>query len=213
MNYLNLSKPIFLFMLFSFFINCSKEEQIKKTEILPTTLKVQTYANLSAPQSGGQGQPVAGSFTKFCFSKNEIVTDDSWDIAFRGTTILVNGGTAIGIADEPTRTGSGGVSTVDGIFTEVATAESLIFKQDGTSEALYAIPIGSGKGWYTYNSTTNIISPTPGKVYVVKTHDGKYAKMEIISYYKDAPATPDVTSLSRYFTFRFVYQPSGTGLN
>jgi hypothetical protein len=82
------------------------------------------------------------------------------------------------------------------------------FVQDGTNT--YAIPTGSGNGWYNYNSTTNLITSIAGKVFVVKTHDGKYAKMEIISYYKDAPATPDATALSRYYTFRYVYQPNGT---
>jgi len=82
------------------------------------------------------------------------------------------------------------------------------FAQDATNT--YAIPTGSGNGWYNYNSTNNLITPIAGKVFVVKTHDGKYAKMEIISYYKDAPATPDATALSRYYTFRYVYQPNGT---
>ena len=33
--------------------------------------------------------------------------------------------------------------------------------------------------------------------------------MEILSYYKDAPAEPDAyTSESPYFTFNYVYQPN-----
>lgn len=162
-----------------------------------------------APQTGGQGQPVGGAFTKFSFSQNATVTNDSWDIAFRGTTIVVNGGSAIGITDEPTRTGSGAVSIVSNTLSAVTTIPSAsTFAQDGTST--YAIPTGSGNGWYNYNATNNLITPIAGKVFVVKTHDGKYAKMEIISYYKDAPANPDATALSRYFTFKYVYQPSGT---
>ena len=34
--------------------------------------------------------------------------------------------------------------------------------------------------------------------------------MEILNYYKDAPANPTLTSLSKYFTFKYVYQPNGT---
>ena len=49
-----------------------------------------------------------------------------------------------------------------------------------------------------------------GKVFVVKTHDGKYAKFEILSYYKDAPATPDATSVGRYYTFNYAYQANST---
>ena len=67
----------------------------------------------------------------------------------------------------------------------------------------------NGNGWYNYSSITNIITPVAGKIFVIKTHDGKYDKMEIINYYKDAPISPDVNSLTRYFTFKYVYQPNG----
>lgn len=186
--------------------SCSKSDDPTPQS---TSLETKTFTNLNAPQTGGQGQPVGGAFTKFSFSENATVTTDNWDIAFRGTTIVVNGGGAIGITDEPTRTGVGAVSivsnTLDGVTAFPAAAT---FVQDGS--ATYAIPTGSDNGWYSYNPTTNIISPIAGKIFVVKTHDGKYAKFEILSYYKDAPATPDATSASRYFTFKFVYQANST---
>ena len=53
-------------------------------------------------------------------------------------------------------------------------------------------------------------SEIAGKVFVVKTHDGKYAKFEILSYYKDAPATPDATSVGRYYSFNYAYQANST---
>jgi len=163
--------------------------------------------NISAPQTGGQGQPVGGEFTKFSFSENKVVTSDKWDIAFRGTTILVNGGAKIGITDEPERTGQAAVSVVSGIFSSVTTMpESATFKQDAV--ATYAIPTGSGLGWYNYSNM--IVTPIAGKVFVVKTHDGKYAKFEILSYYKDAPATPVSTNEARYYTFNFAYQANST---
>lgn len=202
----NFFKSVLLLSIVSLLASCSKDDDTTPT---PVTLETKTFSNLYAPQTGGQGQPVGGAFTKFSFSQNATVTDESWDIAFRGTTIIVNGGSAIGITDEPTRTGSGAVSIVSNTLSAVTIIPSAsTFAQDGTST--YAIPTGSGNGWYNYNSTNNLITPIAGKVFVVKTHDGKYAKMEIISYYKDAPANPDATALSRYFTFKYVYQPSGT---
>lgn len=186
------------------FSSCSSDDSNNTV-----ALETKTVSNLSAPQTGGQGQPVGGAFTKFSFSQNTVVTDDSWDIAFRGTTIIVNGGSQIGINDEPTRTGVGAVSIVTSTLANVtAFPLASTFTQDGT--ATYAIPTGSGNGWYSYDQATNIISPIAGKVFVVKTHDGKYAKFEILSYYKDAPAAPDATSLPRYFTFKFVYQANST---
>jgi len=194
-----------LILVLGLFTACSDDENTPAA----TALETKTFTNLHAPQTGGQGQPVGGAFTKFSFAQNAVVTDDSWDIAFRGTTLLVNGGSAIGITDEPTRTGNGAVSIVNNTLAGVtAVPATTSFVQDAAGS--YAIPTGSGQGWYTYNSSTNLVTPIAGKILVVRTHDGKYAKMEILSYYKDAPANPDATSLGRYYTFRFVYQPNGT---
>jgi hypothetical protein len=71
-----------------------------------------------------------------------------------------------------------------------------------------AIPTGSGQGWYTYNGGAMVNTPTAGKIIVVKTSEGRYAKMEILSYYEDAPASPVNTDIARYYTFRYVYQPN-----
>lgn len=194
-----------LLALFIFTASCSSDDD--KNEVVPVvTTKV---SNIAAPQTGGQGQPAGGVFAKFSFSQNKLVTDNSWDIAFRGTTIIVNGGAKIGIADEPERTGSGAVSIVSGTFASVtAFPAASTFAQDAAT--VYSIPTGSGKGWYSYNADTHIISPIAGKVFVVKTHDGKYAKFEILSYYKDAPASPTQTSESPYYTFNFAYQANST---
>ncbi|REG90817.1 HmuY family protein [Flavobacterium aquicola] len=203
-NFLKLS----ILALILFITSCSNDDDNNETTPAVVTQKV---SNLSAPQTGGQGQPVGGEFTKFSFSENKVVTNDNWDIAFRGTAIIVNGGAKYNAADagEPARTGSGSVSSVSGTFASVTTFPvATTFKADGASA--YAIPTGSGNGWYSYNSTTHIISAIAGKVFVVKTHDGKYAKFEILSYYKDAPATPDATSLSPYYTFNFAYQANST---
>jgi hypothetical protein len=56
-----------------------------------------------------------------------------------------------------------------------------------------------------------VITATAGKVIVLKTADGKYAKMEILSYYKDAPAPVNpLRDIARYYTFQYVYQPDGS---
>ena len=185
-----------------FTVSCSDDD----TKAIPPVV-TKKFSNLAAPQTGGQGQAIGGEFTKFSFSEGAVVTTDKWDVAFRGTTIIVNGGTKIGITDEPERTGSGAISTVSGTFASVTTFPlASTFAQDVA--ATYAIPTGSGNGWYNYSNT--IISPIAGKVFVVKTHDGKYAKFEILSYYKDAPATPDATSVGRYYTFNYAYQANST---
>ena len=192
-----------------FIASCSNDDD-KKEETIPAVV-TQKFSNLYAPQTGGgqSGTPIGGEFTKFSFSENKVVTTDNWDIAFRGTAIIVNGGAKYNAADagEPARTGQGAVSTVSGTFASVTTfPATATFKMDAAS--IYAFPTGAD-AWYDYNDVTHIISAKAGKVFVVKTHDGKYAKFEILSYYKDAPATPDGTS-SRYYTFNFAYQANST---
>lgn len=185
-----------LLALFIFTASCSSDDD--KTEEIPAVVTTK-FSNLDASQT---------EYTKFSFSENKVVTNDNWDIAFNKTTIIVNGGTKK--ADtEPSRTGSGAVSIVSGTFANVTLYPAAsTFVQDGT--AAYAIPTGSNNGWYSYNASTHIISPIAGKVFVVKTHDGKYAKFEILSYYKDAPATPELTSVSAFYTFNFAYQANST---
>lgn len=167
-----------------------------------------TASDIHAPQTGGQGQPVGGPFTKFSFETGEVTdSETAWDIAFRGTTIAVNGGGLTGTSEEPARNGEGGAVIVDGLFAEVTSAASLTFAQD--AEGAFAIPTGSDNGWYNYNFMTNLVTPIPGKILVFRTHDGKMAKVEILSYYEGAPANPNgFTDASRYYTFNYVYNPN-----
>ena len=168
-----------------------------------------TVEDLHAPQEGGQGQPISGQFTKFDFETgSETNSETDWDIAFRGTSIIVNGGISLGTNDEPERTGDAGVYIFNGTMAEMVVVDTSLITQD-SSEG-YAIASGSGNGWYTYTGPpTYLISPTPGKILVFRTGDGKYAKMEILSYYLGAPENPDAFSdPSRYYTFNYVYQPN-----
>lgn len=205
MKRVHLSLAVCLFSTISFF-SCTNDDNTPTVQ----PVQSQTVKNLAAdpvtidPQTG---QPSAGTgkYTLFSLKDGQqIANSDSasnkWDIGFRGTTLIVNGGTI--------RSGQGGAYIHTGTFDELTSVpESVTFATDQSSSQL-AIPTGSGKGWYNYANT--IVSPIPGKVLILKTGDGKYAKLEVLSYYKDAPATPTATSESRYFTFRYVYQPDGS---
>ena len=170
--------------------------------------------NLPAPQFGGQGQPTSGPFTKFDFSSGSITTNETnWDIGFRGTTIIVNGGESMGTLDEPTRSGNAAVYIVNDIFSNVLQVEAGLFVQDSSNS--YAINIGSGNGWYNYTgSPEHLILPIPGRVLVFRTRDSGYAKVEILSYYYDAPENPNaLTDQSRFYTFNYVYQSDSSQTN
>ena len=55
--------------------------------------------------------------------------------------------------------------------------------------------------WYDYGFTSHLLEPKP-RVYAIRTADGRYAKLEIVSYY-----CPE--AVSGCLTFRYAYQGSG----
>jgi hypothetical protein len=188
--------------------SCSTDDELIPDQTQSSTvLPVQTFSNLFAPTSGPPPE-TTGDFVKFSFSTGQIVTSgDNWDVAFLATSIILNGGVAA--TGQPARTGIGAGSIISGTFENITTAPAdNLFNQDSATGN--AIPTGSGDGWYTYTRATNVVSPIAGKVIVIRTHDGNYAKMEILNYYLDAPANPIGTDPSRYYKFNFVYQPNGT---
>lgn len=178
--------------------------------------KVTTVQNLMADTIIGLtpiGQPYGtNKFTFFSLENNAVISSSDsattkWDVAFRGTTILTNAGSS-GL-------GNGGAFVQIGTFDAITSVSAdSTFKTDAAP--VYAITTGSGKGWYNYDGPNNLVTPMPGRVIIIRTATGKYAKLEITNYYKKgitpaASATDDVKLRSqRYYAFRFTYQPNGT---
>lgn len=188
------------------FASCSNSN-----EPIVKPVEAKKVTNLHAPQKADYTTTppsYSGAFTKFSFKEGKEVTGDNWDIAFRGLRIIVNGGAKYSTtdADEPNRTGKASLAVVKKAFNQVTMAPAdSDFHQDATGA--YALANG-GNAWYTYNGLTHVVTANAGTVIVVKTIDGNYAKMEISSYYKDAPEKPSKTSEARYYTFDYVYNPN-----
>tara|TARA_B100001121_G_C18583810_1_gene571043 strand:- start:105 stop:707 length:603 start_codon:yes stop_codon:yes gene_type:complete len=197
-------KILKIFLISLILLSCSEEEPIIGA------IETMVVTNLEASTSSKPGEPQSGSFTKFSFSEQSVVEGDDWDIAFRATTILVNGGFPGG-DDEPDRTGIGAGYVEVGSYGSINTIDENKFTQD--SQTVYAIPTGSGKGWYNYDFQSHVITPIAGRTLIFKTHNGRYAKVEIQSYYKDSPQTPNITSEAQYYTFNYTYQPNKGVLN
>lgn len=159
-----------------------------------------------AVDSEGRPLPATGRFTLFSLRENKTIPNaDSatarWDLGFRATEIIVNGGSS--------GPGNGAAQVAEGVFEDIVQAPTEGWKQD--LPAKRAIPTGSGNGWYNYNAAAFIISPIPGRVILVRTADEKYAKVKILSYYKGAPDPVDPFEDSeRYYTFDFLFQPDGS---
>lgn len=189
-----------------------------KDDPSPEPVVSTTFTNLAAdPPTGfdpNTGAPIGttGLFTLFSFKTGAIVEQsdlgtNKWDLGFRGTTIIVNSPTS--------GTGTSQVQLISGIFDELKEAPLDGYKSDDANATVKnAIPTGSGNGWYTATGggpgSPTIVKPIAGKIIVVKTSEGRYAKLEILSYYKDAPSNPTGNEPSRYYTFRYVYQPNDT---
>ena len=167
-----------------------------------------TVADLFAPLTSDTGEPPAGPYTKFDLdTMTETQSETDWDIALRGTAILVNGGVSPGTADEPERTGDAAAYIAIGTMDDVVAVDPTLFAQD-SPESL-AIPAVSDSGWYNYNPATFTVTPLPGRILVFRTTEGRYAKIEILSYYQGAPADPNpFIDAGRYYTFNYVYQPN-----
>lgn len=155
----------------------------------------------------------AGKFTFFSLENNKIIPNSDsastkWDIGLRGTTIITNGGNS-GPA-------SGGAFIFIGLFDDLKTISAdSVFKVDNAPTA-YAISNGSNRGWFVYDGINNLVNPIPGRVLVIRTGSGKFAKLEILNYYKGgvtpAASASDAIKINaqRYYTFRFSFQPNGT---
>ncbi len=106
-----------------------------------------------------------------------------WDLAFRRFTIVP----AAGVVDL-------GVSAFEAVTEAPATGyvEST-FGRDTLNTAI--------DRWYTYSMLSHLLEPN-GHVYVVRTAESRYAKLELLSYY-----CPGVVAGCP--TFRYVYRPDG----
>ena len=192
---------------------CTKEATtviIPVSAIIVKDLAADTVTGLGAdfrPKS-------AGTTTYYSLVDNKIIASadaatTKWDVAFTSTKILVNSGTS--------GPGLGGAFVFKGLFDDLKTIPSdSLYATDNANASSFAIPWGSGKAWYTYDGLTTLISPIAGRVLVIRTATGKFAKIEILNYYKGGVTLPitasdaDKLNKQRYYTFRYAYQPNGS---
>jgi hypothetical protein len=196
-----MQKFTFTVGIISFLFSCNNNDE--PAPVLP--LEATLVEDLAAPNDlidRTTGQVIEERpFQFFSFEQNAIVTDaENWDLAFKGTTIRVNSAKNVSAA------------IVTGIFEEITEVPvSAVFAKDTATS--FAIPTGSGTGWYNYNSATFTVTPIPGRVILVQTTKGNYVKMEILSYYKGNPPVEQIdprTTPSGHYTFRYILQPNGS---
>ena len=213
-----MKKIIYALSAFLFFTACDKDDNTTKVDpvvsVTVTNLPADTIIGITpgVPPSGGMPYG-AGKYTFFSLERGVVVpssdsASNKWDIAFRGTAILTNSGNG--------GPGTGGAFVYIGLFNDLKTIPSDSTFRTENVPASYAVPFGSNRGWYVYDGLNNLVTPIPGRVLVIRTATGKFAKVEILNYYKGgvtpAASASDIVKMrdQRYYSFRYSYQSNGT---
>ncbi len=215
------SKSILVLLAVVVFSACKKDPPVvavdQRAYSVETSGKIVTVRNLPSDTiigTNGQGQPVgAGRYSFFSLETGQWIPNaDSnstrWDLAFAGTIVRVNNATS--------GPGSGGAFVFNGTFESLASVPVDSTIRVDNHPISYAITRGSGKAWYTYDGPTNLLTPIPGRTLVIRTASGKFAKVEILNYYRGG-STPSASAADsiktrdqRFLHFRYTYQGNGT---
>ena len=138
----------------------------------------------------------------FDFARGAVVAvqdprTDSWDLMFQRYVIKTNGGHT-----NP---------TAQGAFLSLGERDfAVVTKVPDRAEFVSDVHPKNRPGsynpvmekWFNYSYLANVLAPKP-IVYVVRTHDGKYAKMRLLSYYCAGKS-------AGCLTFEYVYQGDGS---
>lgn len=191
-NYIFQKAGLFALAFGLFFTSCSKDGGSVPDEG-NKALEVTTVKDLNGLAKG-----------HVCFSleHNREVAESSqdWDIKISGTTISFGNGASGQLAE--------------GIMASYMTAPESGYSTSGIT--------GSGSYYINtlYNVPQHAILMKPGVLIIVKTGKGKFAKIEMISYYKGNPdvTTADFADIAtrgekwpkQHYTFNYVLQSNGT---
>ena len=138
----------------------------------------------------------------FDFARGSVVpvqdlTTEAWDLMFQRYVIKTNGG-------ETNPTGQGALLSVkERDFAAVTTVpDKAEFVTDVHPKNRPTSYNPVMEKWFNYSYLANVLVPK-SLVYLVRTHDGKYAKMRILSYYC-------ANKSAGCLTFEYVYQGDGS---
>ncbi len=217
----------------------SAELKAKSVKVEDLGNGIKKFNIVDLPTSKQIGQKLY--YSKFNLEKGAYVTGNDWDIAFYNRSIIVNGGsTTIGqdtysiqilertgnAAIAIMGTGSAGdelkkenlvitAKETDGDYLNVKEVPADIQWQQASRDK-YAIDDFS-KGMFEYNLSPieHIVTIKKNRFLIIRTHNGHYAKLKILSYYQGAGATAQASlatgsmeagmKYANYFTFTYNY--------
>jgi hypothetical protein len=151
-------------------------------------------ASLAGPDTVTLDARAGERWTRFDLARRKLAGPmEPWDLAVKRHRLAVNGGRGLA--------GLGGVIRLDRPFAEVVEAPA-----DGYQPSRVT-PNGDTvntvlDAWYGYSFFSHLLSPEPA-TFVLRTHDGRYAKLAILGYYCPGP-DPGCLTLA------YVYQGDGS---
>ncbi|NQX41031.1 HmuY protein [Pedobacter steynii] len=208
-----LKSTIVLFAVICAFASCTKDEVKPEPVDGKSTIIKDLPGDVGKTVGGGaEFDPQYFSFkTGAKVATTEKLTS-GWDLVFvkeYNSFVSVNNGkdgNSLGFGGP----GKGGMVVINKAYDEVKEAPAdTEFAANGITGAGW--DSGNGNGWYFYELKTHIAVPIKNRTYVLRTAEGKYAKLEMFSMYKGNPATvSDLKWPAPYFTFRYYVQEDGS---
>ncbi len=139
----------------------------------------------------------ADRWSFFDFSRNAPVLDPGpldWDVAVRRTSWIVNGGEGFA--------GHGGAQASSADYDRLGVAPTGAYI--GTTLSAGDSVNAAFERWYRYDYLSHLLWPRSNS-FLIRTADGRFAKLEIESYYCLGPEPGCVS-------FRYTYQGDGSGV-
>jgi hypothetical protein len=118
------------------------------------------------------------SWVRFDLERGTVsAPGEAWDLAVKRYRLAINGGEGFH--------GRGGVVRLGRSFEEVIEAPAEGYapsRVTGGGDTVNAVL----DGWYAYSWLSHLLRPEPG-TFVIRTHDGRYAKLAVLGYYCPGP--------------------------
>jgi len=180
-------------------VNLPKEGEADGPPVLPTT-PAAVLPNLMSPRVVMINASSENDWVYFDFSRGGVVkiqdqTSIEWDLAFRRSKVISNGGAT-------NKFGKAGLVDLGNSaeFNQITEAPLNNYIQDSSTRTETENPILLK--WYRYNYLTHKLTPKPN-TYAVKTADEKFAKIKFLNFYCTNKETGCIQ-------MQYVYQASGS---
>lgn len=133
-------------------------------------------------------------WTRFDLARGTISeAGERWDLAVKRYRLVVNGGEGF--------VGTAGVRRMEAPFEKVVIAPAGGYEASRVTGGGDTVNTALD-GWYAYSLFSHLLEPEP-VTFVVRTHDGRYAKLAVLGYYCPGPEPGCLT-------IEYAYQGDGT---